>query len=256
MNDLDRVADRVSSALRDLRVAPPKSAQDTSRAARAIGARLRTRRRRFVVGTTACVVAVAAVGVTTAGLLTHGRQSPNTAAVLPADQPVCPAELPTGDRPGGLLTGTSPTPTLATGCEYDPETKQLRNLIGQFRPVDIPDFLTFVRGLPDVPASECAGGAPVAAASIQFLLPDKTARSLTVVSSARCVTLSDGSIDTVVPIASLGGSGAVPWAQIIDPALPTPPVTASPDTNDEPVYITPTAETSMPSGSQTRTSQR
>ena len=123
-------------------------------------------------------------------------------------------------------------------------------MTGQFRPVDIPDSLTFARSLKAAHGTGCAGGTTTEVTSFQFLLEDKTFRSLTVVSSARCAPLSDGSTDIVVPIANLSG----PWANVIDPALP---FAATPGGLERrPAYTTQTAEASPRTGSQTRTSTR
>lgn len=238
MNDLGKVVDRVTSAMHDLRIIPPKLPQDTSLAARAIGARLRSRRRRLVVGTAVGVLmlTVTGIGVTASGLLSASSiGQPDKAAYLPRDQPQCPGKLPTSTSTGRLLIGTTPRPVLATTCDYDPKTHHLRRLTGQIRPVDLPDFLTFVRNFRAAQATNCSGGSAVAAISIQILLEDKTARSLTFLSSARCITLFNGGIDTVVPITSLSGS----WSQVIDPALPIAAESTAP--NNEPLVITPTA---------------
>lgn len=250
MDDLDKVAERVCAAMHDLRVEPSLSAGDTARAARAIGARLRTRRRTAVLGATACVVAVVAIGGT-ALLRPPSAPLPDTAAVLPADQPQCPATLPTGNRPGGLLDGTSLTPTLATVCDYSPTTSHLRREDGQIRPVDLPGFLAFVRVLKAGLSDECHDTTVIEATSIQFLLPDKTIRALTAVSTARCVTLSDGSSRKTVPVTGI----SLDWAHVIDPALPFPPEPMVP--NSGPVYTTPsgppaTARTARSSPLQTR----
>ncbi len=240
MNDLRGLADQVSSVLRDLHVEPTKSPEDTSRDARALGARLRSKRRRGAIS----VAGVFAVAAATATLTTSGvfspvrtdqiRNAPNALATLPANQPTCPPSLPSGARPGGLLTGTSARPTLATVCDFDPQTGQLQGDGGQIRPFDIIDFLTFVRSLKPINAANCGTG--VAAASIQLMLEDNTARALTFRSTSLCMTVSDGVTSMTASVASLSG----PWSNVVDPALPFPSSSgrANQPTGDD-AYVTP-----------------
>lgn len=184
----------------------------------------------------ACLITGVAVGGV-ALARTSGPPPSSIADVLPADQPACPAAFPTQPTPGGVLTDSSLKPALATACDYDPTTKQLLPVIGQFRPVDISDFLAFIRSLKTTPPADCPDGATLAATSIQFLLQDKTVSSLTAVASAQCATISDGEREVTVSVASLSAPGG--WGRAIDSALPFPPEPAAP--SDAPAYTTPTA---------------
>lgn len=236
MNDTDAFTHRVTDALRDTQhLAPPNDARATATAAREIGGQLRTRRRRLVLsgGVAACVIAAAAVGVT-AAVRNPAAPMTDTAAVLPANQPDCPNVLPARTPADGVIDGSGPTVVLGTVCQFDPTTERLPIETGQVRPVDLPDFMSFIRGLRQERTTHCQDGPAIAVISIELRLADDTLRSLTVRSTKQCATISDGDVRRVVAIKNLTGA----WASVIDPAIPLP-APSSEDATGTPTYTTP-----------------
>lgn len=176
----------------------------------------------------AALLVIAGITITVTGVFGTHDDDQAMPAYLPSDQPACPAVMPTGSRTGGLLAGTAPRATLGTVCQYNTTTRHLKDPgESQIRPVDLPDFLSFIRHLNAAPSatSACGTTGSTVAVSVQLLGTDGTVRSMTTVSFAHCVAVSDGSTTLAIPLTALSDS----WGQMIDPALPASQHVLPPD---------------------------